>query len=118
MLTAFVVVVLGASTAPISVGAPGLSGVNVDAQVVTFYNEHVSQHLADAGLRVATQKEIGTLIGIERQKQLLGCADDATTCSIEMANALGTDALLVGDIARFGADTFQLNLKIISSRDG
>ena len=41
------------------------------------------------------------MLGLERQKQLLGCAD-SSACVTEIAAALGTDAVLIGDVALFG----------------
>lgn len=61
---------------------------------------------------VTTQGEVSSLLGLERQKQLLGCADDGSSCVGELAGALGAKFLMTGSVARFGADAFQLSLQL------
>lgn len=102
---------------PLRLAAPGLNAVNVDVRVATFVSEHFAQELAAAGVAVVTAGEIASLIGLERQKQLLGCEDDSSSCVVELANALGVDGLVTGSVGRFGA-TYRANLKVLSSRDG
>jgi hypothetical protein len=113
--------VLGAllvAAAPVKIAAPGLTPAGVDAGKATFYTEHLAQQLNFTGVQVITAKEISSLIGMERQRQLLGCGSDSTSCLAELANALGTDAVLLGDVAKVEGAGFQLNLKIISATDG
>ena len=64
---------------------------------------------------MSTSKDMQSLLGLERQKQLLGCSDHS--CMVEIANALGVDALAGGEIAKLG-EVFQVNLKIISATSG
>jgi hypothetical protein len=73
--------------------------------------------MAGWGVRMTTPKEIQTLLGFERQKQLLGCGENSGNCLIELGNALGVDGLLLGDLARIGSD-FQLNVKVVAAADG
>ena len=108
-----VMVALGAAQAH-RLAAPGLSGLDVPADAMVFYNEHLSLSLARRGVDVMTAKQIETLVGIERQRQLLGCSDQS--CMAELADALGADTVLTGQIGRFG-ESYQLNFKIISGRD-
>jgi hypothetical protein len=107
---------VAANEAPIRVAVSGLQGVNVPAEALTFYAEHVASNLRAPGLSVVTAREISTLLGLERQKQLLGCGEAVTSCIAEMANALGVDAVIVGDVAKFG-QTYQLNLKALNAAD-
>lgn len=100
----------------IKLAVPGLQGVNVTEEALTFYAEHLAQNLRAPGLMVVTAREIRTLLGFERQKELLGCNDAASSCLAELANALGVDAVVIGDVARFG-DTFQINAKVVSASD-
>lgn len=101
---------------PVKLASPGFSAVNVDDKLATFYSDHFANQLTLQGLRVLTASEIGTMIGFERQKELLGCTDESQSCMAELANALGVDALIVGSIAKFDS-SYQLNLKIVSSSD-
>lgn len=105
-----------AEAPPLRLAIPGLQGVNVSGDALSFYSEHLAQNLRAPGLNVVTAREIGTLLGLERQKALLGCNDQANSCVAELANALGADAVVLGDIARFD-DTFQLNAKVVSAAD-
>ncbi len=112
-----VAVFLGAETRPLKVASPGLRAVGVEAGMGEFYSEHAAQQLKLAGLEVVTQREIQSLLGLERQKQLLGCNDSQGSCMAELANALGADAVLLGDVAKAGS-RYQVNLTLIGSGDG
>lgn len=101
---------------PLRIAVPGLRGVRLSDQELEFYAEHLAQNLRAPGLVVVTAREISTLLGIERQKQLLGCGDGANSCIAELANALGADAVVLGDVARI-EDTFQINLELITPGD-
>lgn len=102
--------------APIKLAAPQLSTLNLDARAGTFFNEHVAAALTAQGFRVTTAKEIEELVGLERRRQLVGC-DENSACLSELANALGVDAIISGEIGQFGG-TFQLLLKVNSALDG
>lgn len=107
-----IVLVLAAESTPLKVAAPGLNTVNVDAKLAEFYAEHLAQELKRQGLEVVTKKETTMLLGLERQKALLGCTD--VSCMAELSSALGAEAVLLGDVARL-KDGHQLNLKLISA---
>ena len=104
------------TAAPLKVGVPEFRGVNVSDQTISFYSEHFAQNLRTNGLTVVTSREIAAIIGMERQKQLLGC-DEGNSCLAELANALGADAIVLGDLGRFG-NTFQANVKVLSASNG
>jgi TolB-like protein len=70
------------------------------------------------------QSEISALLSLERQKQLLGCSDEATSCIAELGGALGARWLLMGSLGRLGGK-LRLDLKLVdttsakvASRDG
>ncbi len=105
------------ATAPMKLAAPSFGAVNIDPEAASFYTDHVAQRLRRLGLQVVTAREIALLLGIERQKQLLGCSEDASECMIELANALGAEATMMGDIGRF-EDVYQVNVKVLSSSNG
>ncbi|MBK7857071.1 MAG: hypothetical protein IPJ65_00345 [Archangiaceae bacterium] len=109
------VLVALALAAPLKVGVPGLHVVGIDEGRATFLNEHLGQELSRAGLDAITAREIATLLGIERQKQLLDCSDSG--CTAELAGALGVDAVMSGVVARVGS-VFQLDLKLLDARSG
>lgn len=65
--------------------------------------------------RVIGQSDVAVLLGVERQKQLLGCADDASSCAAELAGALDARWLLTGTLGRLGKK-YRLDLKVLDTR--
>jgi hypothetical protein len=100
---------------PVKVAAPGLSGVGVSPELLAFVNDHLGQQLTFEGLEVFPPANISAVLGLERQKQLLGCGD--ASCMAELANALGVDALLIGSLARLD-DIYQLDTRLVGATDG
>jgi hypothetical protein len=100
---------------PLQLAVPAFTGVNVTAEVATFYSEHFATKLSVAGVGVVTQKQMQALLGLERQKQLLGCTTESESCLAELSNALGVDAIVQGEVGTFG-QSYQLNVKIIDVR--
>lgn len=115
--TLLIVLLAGAAPeAKLKLAAPGLQAVNVPADVAVFCNDHLSQELGRHGLRVISPSEVSALLGMERQRQLLGCGDQGS-CLAELAGALGADGVVVGNLGRFG-QSYQLDLKIVSTTNG
>lgn len=96
--------------------APGLRVTNLKASLAQDFTDHLAQQLAGRGLSVITSSDVQAILGIERQKQLLGCSDDASTCMTELAGALGADGVVMGTVVRVGKK-FQVNVRIIDARD-
>jgi TolB-like protein len=67
------------------------------------------------GSTVFGADEIRTLVGLERQKQLLGCAENS--CLAEIGGALGARQIVSGSLNRFGG-TYLLVLKLLDARNG
>jgi hypothetical protein len=109
---------LAAAPAPLKLAAPGFSCVNAEEKTCDFFNDYFAQQLAtDAGARVTTKTEVSALLGFERQKQLLGCSEESSSCLAEIAGALGVDGVLVGSVATFGAE-LALTVKVVGAKDG
>lgn len=98
------------------VAALDFNVIGLDPKLGSFYAEHLSVRLEGQGLRVTTQRDVASVLSLERQKQLLGCAEDSSACMAELAGALGVDALVTGQVAKFGK-SFQVNLRILRARD-
>lgn len=75
--------------------------------------DDLAQQLTRRGVKVMSPSDIRALIGVERQKQLLGCDDDTSSCLAELGDALGADGVVTGNLGKFG-DSFQLNVKIVA----
>ena len=56
----------------------------------------------------------GSMLGIERQKQLVGCGEDSSSCMAELSGALNARYVLGGSVSRFG-DALQLNLPLFDN---
>lgn len=124
MLTLGILVLLAAEAPPAAVPAaplmlvmPDLQAVNIDPKEAAFHGEHLAQQMKFPGVNVLTSREISAMLGLERQKQLLGCNDESTSCMAELASAMGADAVVLADVAHIG-DAMQVNLKIVSAAKG
>lgn len=66
-------------------------------------------------LSVIGQSDVASMIGIERQKQLLGCGENS--CFAELSGAMGTPWLVTGSVARLGK-AYRLDLKLLRANTG
>lgn len=117
MVLLTLVAAISLAAEPVRVAAPGFSSHGLEEKAGDFYADQVSQQLSFHGLKVITRSEVSALLGHERQRELLGCQDDSGSCAVELAGALGTDALLLGEAAKVG-DKFRISVRIVSSKNG
>jgi TolB-like protein len=98
----------GAKMAVLSFTASG-----VDATVASSVTESVTAEIAVRGyFDPISASEIQSLLGAERQKQLLGCGEES--CITELAGALGAPYLMSGSLVRLEG-VFQLNVQVLDS---
>ncbi len=100
--------------------APGLTTADVDPARAQLINDFFADKLREAGqgtVTVLTQSEVSAVLGLERQKQLLGCSDDSASCLLEISGALGVDGIVMGNLAKFGG-AYAITLKIVKASDG
>jgi hypothetical protein len=109
--------VLAASPAQTKLALGSLSTVNVSPELASFVVEHLAEELRGRGFRVTTSGDMAAILGLERQKQLLGCSDSSSSCLAELASALGVDAVVAGEFAKLGT-SYQLDLKVLSAKNG
>jgi len=86
-------------------------------ELASFCSERLADNLGAAGFTVVSEKQMAALLGLERQRQLLGCANDSTECLAELSSALGADAVVTGSIVQLGS-RLQLDVRLISARSG
>ena len=103
-----------AAAAPLTVAVPRLGGSGIDDRQLGIYTEQLAQGLVEGGAKVVSSADIEAAIGLERQKQLAGCGDDAS-CVAEIGSALGVDVLAVGEVARLDTGRFQLSVRLVAS---
>jgi hypothetical protein len=106
---------LGAAPAPVRLAIPNVSTINVSAESGAFFMDRFANRLRSHGVAVTTASEIDTVLGLERQKQLLGCQDSAS-CTAELAAALGVDAIARTRMANFSGK-FEITVTVIDARD-
>lgn len=106
-----------AAEEPVHLAVPGFQVVNVDPKFQEFFTEEIAEQLSRRGLKVVTAREIAALMGMERQKELVGCAETASSCMAEIGNALGADGIVLGSIAKIG-NSRQVNIKIVDTDTG
>jgi TolB-like protein len=83
------------------------------AQAVT---DAVSTYLAGRGLfDVLGAREVQTLLGVDRQRQLLGaCQSDTVGCSVDLQKLVSARFVLTGQLAKVGS-AFQLTLQLVDT---
>lgn len=110
-----ILAVLSVGATPVKIAVPELtySGLsNAEGNALTeFFAERLSKQ---SGAKVVTPSMTTGLLGLERQRALLGCAD-GTSCVAELANAMGVDFVVVGTLARFGSG-YTVTLKLVDAR--
>jgi TolB-like protein len=93
-----------------------LQAGGVDASVATSLTENITSEVAQLKLfKVISATELQTLLGLERQKALLGCTEASTSCMSELADAMGARFVVSGTVTRLG-EALQLNLQALDTR--
>lgn len=110
-------VMVTAYAAPPSVAVTDFTIVGADARLGSVYAERLATRLDNRGFKVMTQQTLQSLLSVERQKQLLGCSEEASSCVAELAGALGSTYLMLGQVAKVGS-SFTVNVRAVRSADG
>jgi TolB-like protein len=103
-----------AQAQPVSIAMlPLKAGPQVSQGLADVITESLSAAIQKRpGVSVLTQKDITSRLQLERQRTLLGCADDS--CSAEIAAALGVDRIITGSLARIGA-SYVFNVQMVDA---
>lgn len=111
------VVALASLAATPNLAAPGFQCAGIEPSLCDVYLEHFVGTLTSNGVKVTTKNDMAQVLGVERQKQLLGCTSDSTSCLAELAGALGVAQLLSGSVAKTESG-YVSTLKVIDSQTG
>jgi hypothetical protein len=113
LLSAFV------AHAEMKLASPGLTYTNIDPSLGDAIIDRFVTQLGEAGpFKITTAKDIAQVVGLERQKQLMGCSDaTSSSCLAELAGALGVDAIISGSLAKIGTG-YTITLRVVKSSDG
>lgn len=114
MLTLLLMVAAGAQPKEVTLAVPGLTYVGISEKQGDVYLDYFAQQVTKRGVHVITRSDIVATLGLERQRQMLGCTEEQKSCVAELAGALGVSALVVGSIATAGSG-FVINLKVMES---
>ncbi|MBM4777417.1 MAG: hypothetical protein GQE15_06905 [Archangiaceae bacterium] len=104
-----------ATPEPVGIAITPLQLVDVSPELGGYAEDRLANHLGDLGFKVTTPADIAALLGIERQRQLLGCSEDG--CNAEIGSALGVPLMLVGRVTKL-EERFDIDLRVIRQRDG
>jgi hypothetical protein len=87
-------------------------GAGVDVSVTHGITASIAHELTRRGVHdLLTSSDIGTLLGAERQRQMLGC-DEAQSCLTELSGALGARFIMTGSLIQLGS-AWQLTLQTV-----
>lgn len=119
-------VVSSASAAPTPVKAAkvkllvqDLAAQGATAAEAAALTDAVVESLSRRGLfEVISTKEVQSILGAERQRQILGiCAQDPQACASGLGEATGVRFVLSGALSRLG-DSYQLSLQLLDTVKG
>jgi TolB-like protein len=83
------------------------AGPNLTSNVASLVSNELSRFPV---LQVISSHDIGSLISVEAQRQLLGCGD--ASCLTNLSAALGTEYIVSGNVGKVGA-TYLITLQLI-----
>jgi len=81
--------------------------------VVATINQYLIGAVRDQGVEVISPSEIAAVLGLERQRQLLGCSESG--CLAELGGAMGVDYIIQGAMAVLEHDSV-LTLTLIDHK--
>jgi len=85
-------------------------------RLAIIVTEQLTRQLASQDVEVIGSRDLASLISIERQRQLLGCSDESTSCLQEISDALGAPLTVTGTLSIAGK-AMRLDVKLIRTRD-
>jgi hypothetical protein len=90
------------------------TGAGVDPEMTLMLANLLTSHLDSIGkYQIMTRADIASLLGLEEQRQLVGC--DETSCFAEIGGALGAQYMVAGQVGRLGG-RLVLTLKLLETR--
>src|SRR5581483_6551892 len=103
MLAPALALAVVSAAAPMKLAALGFTAVDVNEEQAAFYSDHFSERLEAGGVQVVSRRDM-----TPEQRDLLSC------CPSKLAEALGVDGLISGEISK-SEGAYQLKIKIISA---
>lgn len=93
-----------------------LTALRAAPEEAAAMTDAVVTYLSGRGLfEVVSPRDVQTLLGAERQKELLGaCADDPLACSLDLSKVVSARFVMSGQLARVGS-AYQLTLQMVDT---
>lgn len=86
----------------------------VSAGTVEILGNVIAADLARQGFDVISKSDIQAMLGFQKERQLLGCTEDAN-CIAEIGGSLGVDYVLTGQVGQIGTQ-FNISMLVVDSR--
>lgn len=116
LLTLLVALTATATEKPKLVVLELTPGAGVEKTLTAPLTDAITNELQARGyFDVMSSRDVQALLGMERQRELLGCNDASRSCMTEISGALGARFILSGSLARLG-DAWQLTLTTLDSQ--
>ncbi len=103
---------------PVSIAVTPFTVVQLSPELGGYAEDRLANQLGQRGFKVTTAADLAALLGMERQRQLLGggCQDDGE-CMTEIGAVLGVPLLVVGRLSKI-EDRFDVDLRVVRQRNG
>jgi hypothetical protein len=103
-----------AATENNAVAVLDIQGTGVSADLLPTLTEVLTVEIAELGYyKVIAGRDIQSMLGFEKQKDVMGCTD--ASCLAEIGGALGVDRIVASHIGMVGS-TYVVNIKLINIR--
>lgn len=116
MFAALALTLVVSQTNVITMAAPSFSLVGIEPALGAAWQDRFVSRLGGDGLKVTSSSDIQQMLGLERQRALLGCNAE-TSCLAELAGALGVELLLSGNIVK-SESGYLATVRVLSTKTG
>ncbi|MFT3713283.1 MAG: hypothetical protein QM817_36975 [Archangium sp.] len=104
--------------APLKLATTGFQATGADPALARAWTERFAEVARRGGrVEVTTAADIEQLLGMQRQKALLGCDSVGNECLVEVASALGADGIIVGTVVK-SESGFLATLRVLRGKSG
>ncbi len=113
MTTLALMLIVVAASEPVPLASVGFQAQPAEKALADSLANTLAVRMNETGLvKVTTPADIGVVLGMERQRQLLGCSE--SSCVAELAGALGSRAIVTGELVKVG-EVVQLSVKVLDA---
>lgn len=96
---------------------PGPERAKTESLAAAIGEQLLTELGRNGRVKVIGKSDIATILGLERQRELMGCTDSSASCLAEMGGALGAQYIVAGAIARVGSQ-LRLDIKLLQADRG